>query len=225
MTGRDYYQVPNTIKKDRIFGIRTGEPLYTMSNKKGKYRFINSFRDNNPMRQRSFKNQRLRSGGVGGVPAKSGKSYHFTNRSTPKSHKQRDTEWINNQDASGYTIELASDDNPQSVAKALFNTPKEQRMAQYKQQHKGKVVHKGIYGSFADRNAAKQALDKLPAEVKAKAKVKPWSKAQDEARTVASASQDTRVQPPSVKKETNNGNGNGVSSGGSELSAGDDSND
>ena len=199
MAGKDYYQVSNPVKKDRLFGIKMGNSSQGLNTKKGNYRFINAFNGNKSMRMKARRN----SGNyVGGVPAKSAKSYHFGNgTTTPKSHKQRDTEWINSQNPADYTIELASEDNAQGVAETIFKTPKEQRMAQYKQEHQGKTVHTGIYGSFASREAAKEALDKLPDDVKGKAKVKSWGKAQNEARTVASASQVSSTELPKVKTD------------------------
>lgn len=157
------------------FGVNNRSPWYSVNAKKKNYGLFNSYS--------SRKAKKGSGGGYYGqsLSSKSSKSYHFANRGGPKTHKQRDVEWINNQNPNNYTIELAEDEKPSSVAKKLFNTPKQERMAQYKHQKGGKTVHTGIYGSFKDSESAKKALDKLPADVRKKAKVKQFGNAQQDA--------------------------------------------
>lgn len=157
---------------------RNKSPWYSIGAKKDNYGSFFS---------RSTEKGRGRSRGGGGsggygqsLTGRSAKSYHFSNSGSPKSHKQRDAEWINSQNPNNYTIELAEDEKASNVAKKLFNTPKQERMAQYKSQKDGKTVSKGIYGSFKDSESAKKALDKLPADVRDKAKVKTFGNAQQE---------------------------------------------
>lgn len=177
MNGMKGYVPSNGYEADSSYlGVRNNSPWYSINAKKKNYGLFNS------------SSNRKRGGGYSGaaISSRSAKSYHFSNSSSPKSHKQRDIEWINSQNPGGYTIELAEDEKPASVAKQLFNTPKQERMAQYKHQKNGKTVHTGIYGSFKDSESAKKALAKLPADVREKAKVKQFGSSQKDANQPAS---------------------------------------
>lgn len=96
----------------------------------------------------------------------------------PTSHKQKDKNWVRNQDPNSYTIELADDDKPASVAKKLYVAPKNKRMAQIKYQEGGTKRYTGVYGSYKTKAEADAALEKLSPELKSKAKIKPWSSIQ-----------------------------------------------
>ena len=180
MNGMTGYVPSNGYEADSSYmGTRRDGPWYSINAKKQNY---GSFFNRSTNKKRG-------GGGYGAaMSGKSAKSYHFSNNTSPKSHKQRDTEWINSQNPNGYTIELAEDEKPASVAKQLFKTPKQERMAQYKHQKNGKTVHTGIYGSFNDSESAEKALAKLPADVREKAKVKKFGNAQKDANTPPSIS-------------------------------------
>jgi septal ring-binding cell division protein DamX len=96
----------------------------------------------------------------------------------PSSHTDRDKEWVNNQSAESYTIELADGDQAAEVAKTLYKAPKKERMAEIKYQRAGKTYYKGLYGTYPNYEAAQEALKSLPEDMKQKAGVKPWSSIQ-----------------------------------------------
>ena len=68
-------------------------------------------------------------------------SYHFAQHTSPRSHRNRDQDWINRQNPQQYTIELANQKSAAGVAKILHNTPKNKRMAQiaYEGSHTTKI--------------------------------------------------------------------------------------
>lgn len=90
----------------------------------------------------------------------------------PTSHKDMDKEWISHQNAQNYTIELATGSSAPEVAKTLTRAPKIERTAQIKTQQ---GYYKGVYGSFPSQEAAQQALNALPQDIKQSAKIQSWS--------------------------------------------------
>jgi SPOR domain len=113
-----------------------------------------------------------------GVRRAPGPSYHFANGGKPVNHKERDVNWIRSQSPEGYTIELASDKKPASVAKTIHKSPKDARRAQFRTYENGEATHRGVYGSYQSREAAQKALKKLPANVRGQAQVKQWQNLQ-----------------------------------------------
>ena len=51
-------------------------------------------------------------------------------------------------------------------------------MAEIKYQNQGKAYYKGVYGSYPSFDAAQQALNNLPDDVKKGAGVKTWGSVQ-----------------------------------------------
>ena len=105
-------------------------------------------------------------------------TYHVSASHSPTPHTDVDREWINSQNAQGYTIELADGDKASQVAGALYKAPKNERTAEVKYQHDGKTYYKGLYGTYPSREAAQQALDALPADAKPNAGIKTWGNVQ-----------------------------------------------
>ncbi len=105
-------------------------------------------------------------------------SYHVSAEHSPTSHKDIDREWVNQQNAEGYTIELATGDKASQVANTLQKAPKNERMAEVKYERNGKIYYKGLYGTYKSREAAEQALGALPPDVKQNAGIKTWSSIQ-----------------------------------------------
>ncbi len=105
-------------------------------------------------------------------------SYHVGEYHSPVSFKDRDRNWVSNQNPQGYTIEVADDEKASLVANKLYKTPKNDRMAQVKYQRDGKDYYKGVYGNYPDAQSAQKALDALPAEIKQGAGVKNWGSVQ-----------------------------------------------
>lgn len=106
-------------------------------------------------------------------------SYHVSSTHSPISFKDRDKNWVKNQNPQGYTIEVAEDEKASRVAQKLYKIPKNDRMAQIKYQREGKVYYKGIYGTYNSPEAAQKALNELPQEVKQKAGIKKWGSVQE----------------------------------------------
>lgn len=107
------------------------------------------------------------------VPA----SYYVGN-TTPVSSKDVDRTWVNNQNPAGYTIEVADGDQAWQVAGSLQKTPKDAHSAEIKYQNNGKAHYKGVYGSYPNYDAANQALNALPEDVRQRASIKTWGSVQ-----------------------------------------------
>ena len=105
-------------------------------------------------------------------------SYHIGQFRSPQSHQSVDAEWVNTQPSQQYTIELISDDNRATVANRLLKTPKNERTAQIPVSVGGKVVYKGVYGTFKNQEDAEKALQMLPDAIKNRAKITPWHQLQ-----------------------------------------------
>ena len=97
----------------------------------------------------------------------------------PTSHKDMDREWVSQQSAQNYTIELATGDKPSDVANTLYQAPKNQRTAQIRMQQNGTESYKGFYGSFPNQEAAQEALGALPPNIKQNAKIQTWGTVQN----------------------------------------------
>ncbi|HBI22214.1 MAG TPA: SPOR domain-containing protein [Legionella sp.] len=106
-------------------------------------------------------------------------SYHVGAYHSPASPKDRDRNWVSQQNRRGYTIEIANGEKAAHVAGALQKVPKSDRMAEVKYQSGGKAYYKGLYGSYDSQEAAQQALSALPDEVKQGAGVKTWESVQN----------------------------------------------
>ena len=105
-------------------------------------------------------------------------SYHVGTYQSPTSFKDRDSSWVSSQNPQGYTIELANGEKPAEVAGVLQKAPKTERMAEVKYQNQGKAYYKGIYGSYPSFDAAQQALNSLPEDIRKSADVKTWGSVQ-----------------------------------------------
>ncbi len=105
-------------------------------------------------------------------------SYHVGQFHAPTSFKDRDRTWVSSQNAQSYTIEIAEGEKAAQVARALYATPKTDRMAQVKYQLRGKAYYRGVYGSYPDAASAQNALDALPADIKQNAQIKNWESMQ-----------------------------------------------
>jgi len=105
-------------------------------------------------------------------------SYHVGAYHSPVSFKDRDRNWVRNQNPQGYTIEIANGDKASQVAKKLYKAPKGDRRAQVKYLQHGKAYYKGLYGSYSSPQAAQKALESLPDDLKQGAGVKSWGNVQ-----------------------------------------------
>lgn len=105
-------------------------------------------------------------------------SYHVGSSYAPARAKDRDKNWVRNQNPQSYTITIAEDEKPASVAKKLYQLPKSERSAEINFQRNGKSVYQGVYGSYRSKEDAEKALNSLPAEVKQNADIKEWSSVQ-----------------------------------------------
>ncbi len=103
-------------------------------------------------------------------------SYHV-GYGHPTSAKDMDKTWVKNQNPNSYTIELAKDSKPATVAGVLHEAPKNERSAEIKTSNGS---YTGVYGSYPNYEAAKQKLDSLPENVRGKASIKSWQTIQGE---------------------------------------------
>ncbi|KTC99659.1 Sporulation related domain protein [Legionella geestiana] len=97
---------------------------------------------------------------------------------TPVSSRDVDTAWVQQQNPTGYTIEIADGEKASTVARQLQSAPKADRRAQIRYQNNGKSWYRGVYGSFASREAAENALRNMPPSLQSKASVRRWSDVQ-----------------------------------------------
>jgi len=108
-------------------------------------------------------------------------SQKFMNTSTVATRqpaKDVDHQWIASQSAQAYTIVLSNSEHPSTVASALSQAPKNQRMAEIKYQKDNQAYYEGLYGSYPTREAAEEAYNALPTDLKSGANVAPWSAVQ-----------------------------------------------
>jgi septal ring-binding cell division protein DamX len=78
---------------------------------------------------------------------------------------------------------LAAGKKASQVASKLQQAPKSNRRAQVKYQRNGQNYYKGVYGSYSSYQAAQQALNSLPANVRQGAKIKSWGSVQSSVRS------------------------------------------
>lgn len=104
-------------------------------------------------------------------------SYHLGIANTPTASKDEDKQWIDGQNPESYTIQIARDTKPASVANKLQKTPKNERSAEVKSQS-GTYI--GVYGTYPTREAAEAKLNSLPAEIKDQAQIKNWHSVQND---------------------------------------------
>lgn len=131
--------------------------------------------------------------------------YHLEGRNSPVTHKERDAQWINRQSPEDFTIEVGTAEKPSTVSKALHNSPKTQRAAQYKYNNGGKTYYGGAYGTYKSREEAEKAMQNLPESVRANAKIKHWNSIQPKVQEpVSSESKPTfsRPAPAAVADDT-----------------------
>lgn len=101
-------------------------------------------------------------------------SYHVGIAHPPVKSKNVDEQWAAEQNSSNYTIEVAHDEKPATVAKKLLNVPKSERRAEIEYQDQGKKLYRGVYGSYPTKEAAEEAMKNLPEDVKQNANVQSW---------------------------------------------------
>ena len=101
-------------------------------------------------------------------------TYHVGADHAPVPAKDRDRTWVSEQNPEGYTIEIADGDKAAQVANQLVQAPKKERAAEVQYFRNGGQYYKGLYGSYSTEEAAKQALDALPDNLKQQAGVKSW---------------------------------------------------
>ncbi|OGV45007.1 MAG: hypothetical protein A3F46_02400 [Legionellales bacterium RIFCSPHIGHO2_12_FULL_42_9] len=111
---------------------------------------------------------------VGGEGVAIPQTYHVGTDHAPVPAKDRDRTWISEQNPQGYTIEIADGDKAAQVANKLVQAPKKERTAEVQYFRDGGQYYKGLYGSYSTEEAAKQALDALPDNLKQQAGVKSW---------------------------------------------------
>ena len=105
-------------------------------------------------------------------------SLHVDDTAAPPSFKDRDNSWVSKQNPQGYTIEIAHGEKANDVASTIQKAPKNERAAEVKYKQDGKQFYKGVYGSYPTYEAAQQALNALPDDVKQGASVKTWGNIQ-----------------------------------------------
>lgn len=128
-------------------------------------------------------------------------SYHMNAyQQAPVTHQDGDKHWVQSQNPKGYTIQVGDADKPAQVANTLQQVPKTDRTAEIKYQKNGKDYYKGVYGSYPNADAAKEALDKLPENIKKQATVQPWKSVQGSNTTIPNTNTDlnpARIPPVS----------------------------
>ena len=112
-------------------------------------------------------------------PVEVPESYHVGSYRSPVSHRNRDNNWVNQQNPRKYTIQLSEGRKPSSVARVLTRAPKRNRTATVKSFNNGQAYFRGVYGSYSSYEDAKRALDTLPEEVKNQATIKSWGSVQN----------------------------------------------
>jgi hypothetical protein len=105
-------------------------------------------------------------------------SYHVSTYGSPTPSKDLDKNWVTSQNPQSYTIELAQSDKASQVAGTLYKAPKNEHTAEVKSQRYGKTYYQGLYGTYSSYEAAQQALNSLPEDLKQNAGIKTWGSVQ-----------------------------------------------
>lgn len=95
-------------------------------------------------------------------------------KASPVASKDLDKTWVNSQNPTGYTIQIADDEKAARVAGTLQKAPKNERMAEVKYQRDGKAYYKGLYGTYSTSEEANKALNALPEDIKQGAGIQSW---------------------------------------------------
>lgn len=106
-------------------------------------------------------------------------SYHVSSYQAPATAKDLDRSWVNSQNPQTYTIELANSNKAAQVARVLFKAPKNERTAEVQYQRGGREYYKGLYGTYPSYEAAQQAYNSLPEDIRQTAGIKKWSNVQN----------------------------------------------
>jgi septal ring-binding cell division protein DamX len=106
-------------------------------------------------------------------------TYYVGAHHAPAAAKDADSAWVASQSPQAYTIEVAQDEKAARVAGVLQKTPKNEHMAEVKYKQNGQVYYKGLYGSYNSQEAAQEALNGLPDDVKQHSGIKTWSSIQN----------------------------------------------
>ncbi len=101
-------------------------------------------------------------------------TYHVGAYHSPVSSKDRDKQWVSEQNPAGYTIEIADSEKASQVANTLYQAPKNEHMAEVPYSRNGGAHYKGLYGSYGTYEAAQKALQGLPDALKQQAGIKSW---------------------------------------------------
>jgi septal ring-binding cell division protein DamX len=123
-------------------------------------------------------------------------SYYLA-EGTPVSHQASDTDWVDEQDSEGYTIQLANGSAP-AVAQTLQQAPKSARMAQVQYNNNGQTGYVGVYGTYATKAEAEAALSKLPSNLQSSAQVESWSDVQEKVVSAPTTSSEDTIAPPDM---------------------------
>lgn len=122
------------------------------------------------------------------------RGYHLSSGETPTSHKKRDKDWIYQNNARHYTIQVGSDEKASVVARKLYKSPRTQGAAQYRHRDGNRTVYRGVVGSYKTKEEAQKALSSLPDDVRGSAKVRNWGRVQSEA--VKAPASANKPRPP-----------------------------
>jgi len=106
-------------------------------------------------------------------------SYHAGGYRNPQKPQSRDNSWVRSQNPQGYTIQLSEGRKASAVARSLTQAPKRNRTATVKSYSGDAAYFRGVYGSYGSYDAAKQAMDSLPANIRSQAKIKRWGSVQN----------------------------------------------
>jgi hypothetical protein len=133
------------------------------------------------------------------APVQEKTSYHLSNGSGPVPASERDIEWINQQQPGHYTIQMMTDTKREAVAKTLLKSPKAGgRAAEFEHRDGQQTEYTGVYGTFESRQAAEEAMSKLPDDLKHSAKVEQWQNVQTK---VTKSPRTNNVEPPATSIE------------------------
>ena len=137
--------------------------------------------ENTPLYPEGYESTAVYDDRMGAGPGKDvvvPESYHVGAMQSPISPKNLDKSWVNSQNPMAYTIQIASDEQASRVASTLQKAPKSERMAEVKSQRNGKTNYIGLYGSYPSSEAAQQALNALPEDIKQGAGITSWGSVQ-----------------------------------------------
>lgn len=109
---------------------------------------------------------------------------YYVGSGSVQNPRDHDANWIARQNPQSYTIEVESDYKPSTVARTLQGAPQVGHKAQFSYATTSGKRYSGVIGTYASREEAEKALQNMPSEIRATAKLRQWDTVQRDVRRI-----------------------------------------